>query len=223
MMDTLVGVAWDVFLIVGASSLSAVCIALTAAAVSALWDLALFFLGGEGVVMKLREYNVWSDWDRELDNMRAYNADEVDELLGSIRAAVDELYAAWTARGHNDGTSYVLRLSRARGALNALLGPAPASAAATDDDDDDAPANDTAVVHQCPPTGSGTMPCCGRLPFDRMSDRMTLDPDLVTCRGALDALLPPAATADDSPPDDCGGEHLEDGCGCKVCREGPSA
>lgn len=37
------------------------------------------------------------------------------------------------------------------------------------------------VVHMCPPEGSGLMPCCGRTPFEVMSDRMTLDADLVNC------------------------------------------
>lgn len=176
-------------------------------------------------MMGLREYNVWSDWDRELDNMRAYNADEVDELLGRIREAVKaergkvaalsvlSVYPYGATIG--DRQAWVDRFMVLAGgfmdataALDALLPPARAGGGPPPEGDD-APANDTAVVHQCPPTGSGTMPCCGRLPFDRMSDRMTLDLDLVTCRGA--------------PPDDCGGEHLEDGCGCKVCREGPSA
>jgi hypothetical protein len=39
------------------------------------------------------------------------------------------------------------------------------------------------IVHRCPPIGSGTMPCCGRTPFERMIDRLTLDPTLVTCEG----------------------------------------
>ena len=37
------------------------------------------------------------------------------------------------------------------------------------------------VTHMCPPKRSGTMPCCGFPPFERRSDRMTLDPELVTC------------------------------------------
>ncbi len=38
------------------------------------------------------------------------------------------------------------------------------------------------IVHACPPEGSGIMPCCGRTPFDApLTDRMTLDPALVTC------------------------------------------
>ena len=37
-------------------------------------------------------------------------------------------------------------------------------------------------THACPPGDSGTMPCCGRTPFEVPgSDRMTLDPALVTC------------------------------------------
>lgn len=106
--------------------------------------------------MALREYNVWSDWDRELDNMRAYNADEVDELLERIRRARDWVYATWKARGHNDGRGYQEALEKARAHLDELLAPTA-----------------------------------------------------------------PEAPAES--PDDCGGEHLEDGCGCKVCREGPSA
>lgn len=38
------------------------------------------------------------------------------------------------------------------------------------------------VVHQCPPGDSGTMPCCGRTPFEVSRwDRMASDPELVTC------------------------------------------
>jgi hypothetical protein len=38
------------------------------------------------------------------------------------------------------------------------------------------------VVHQCPPGDAGTMPCCGRTPFEvSPGERITLDPELVTC------------------------------------------
>ena len=37
------------------------------------------------------------------------------------------------------------------------------------------------TTHLCPPNGHGVMPCCGRVPFEVMSDRMTLDIALVTC------------------------------------------
>lgn len=38
------------------------------------------------------------------------------------------------------------------------------------------------TVHACPPGSSGVMPCCGRTPFEvSRSDRMTVDPALVTC------------------------------------------
>jgi hypothetical protein len=38
------------------------------------------------------------------------------------------------------------------------------------------------VVHQCPPPDSGTMPCCGRTPFEvKRTDRITMDEHLVTC------------------------------------------
>lgn len=40
----------------------------------------------------------------------------------------------------------------------------------------------TAVTHECPPEGRGTMPCCGLTPFEvPRTDRMTLDESLVTC------------------------------------------
>jgi hypothetical protein len=41
----------------------------------------------------------------------------------------------------------------------------------------------TSTVHMCPPDGEGTMPCCGATPFERYAsdERMTLDPELVTC------------------------------------------
>jgi hypothetical protein len=38
------------------------------------------------------------------------------------------------------------------------------------------------VVHQTPPDGSGTMPCCGSTPFEVPRwHRMATDPTLVTC------------------------------------------
>lgn len=38
------------------------------------------------------------------------------------------------------------------------------------------------VTHLCPPDGMQTTPCCGETPFDLpRTDRMTLDPSLVTC------------------------------------------
>lgn len=42
--------------------------------------------------------------------------------------------------------------------------------------------NDPPRIHRCPPAGEGTMPCCGRTPFEvSRSDGMTIDPDAVTC------------------------------------------
>ena len=39
------------------------------------------------------------------------------------------------------------------------------------------------IIHLCPPDGNGgLMPCCGLTPFEvPRTDRMTLDPALVTC------------------------------------------
>lgn len=40
------------------------------------------------------------------------------------------------------------------------------------------------TTHQSPTRGSGTMPCCGRTPFEvPRTDRMTVMPLLVTCEG----------------------------------------
>lgn len=40
------------------------------------------------------------------------------------------------------------------------------------------------VTHACPPKGSEVMPCCDRTPFEvPLTDRMTLEPNLVTCTG----------------------------------------
>lgn len=39
------------------------------------------------------------------------------------------------------------------------------------------------VIHMCPPTGSGVMPCCGGSPLEHLFDRMTIDPKDVTCPG----------------------------------------
>ena len=44
------------------------------------------------------------------------------------------------------------------------------------------------ITHLCPPTGSGQMPCCGRLPLEvPMWHRLTLKPELVTCPGKEEA------------------------------------
>jgi hypothetical protein len=41
------------------------------------------------------------------------------------------------------------------------------------------------VVHRCPRFGSGITPCCERTPWELpRTDRMTLDPALVTCKPA---------------------------------------
>jgi hypothetical protein len=38
------------------------------------------------------------------------------------------------------------------------------------------------VIHACPPGDEGLMPCCERTPFEvPEDDRMTLDPEQVTC------------------------------------------
>ena len=48
------------------------------------------------------------------------------------------------------------------------------------------------TVHACPPTGSGLTPCCGKTPFELSgSDRLTLDPALVTCAPQEPKPLPP--------------------------------
>lgn len=42
----------------------------------------------------------------------------------------------------------------------------------------------TSIIHQCPPRGSGVMPCCGRTPFEvPRTDRMTID-GIVTCNAS---------------------------------------
>ena len=39
------------------------------------------------------------------------------------------------------------------------------------------------LTHRCPPGREAVMPCCGRTPFEvPMTDRMTVDAKLVTCR-----------------------------------------
>lgn len=43
------------------------------------------------------------------------------------------------------------------------------------------------ITHQCPPDGSGIMPCCGRTPFEvARTDRMTLEATRVDCKGGSD-------------------------------------
>ena len=47
------------------------------------------------------------------------------------------------------------------------------------------------VTHQCPPEGSGVMPCCGRSPIGVPPyHRITLDPALVTCAGVEQEATP---------------------------------
>ena len=44
---------------------------------------------------------------------------------------------------------------------------------------------DDEVTHACPPGDAAVTPCCGRTPFELpRTDRMTLDPTLVTCARA---------------------------------------
>jgi hypothetical protein len=41
------------------------------------------------------------------------------------------------------------------------------------------------VTHACPPGDSGLTPCCGKTPLELpRTDRLTLDPSLVTCAAA---------------------------------------
>jgi hypothetical protein len=51
------------------------------------------------------------------------------------------------------------------------------------------------VVHHCPHDGMLVTPCCGRTPFDLpRTDRVTVDPSLVTC--FIARLPPPVAEAE---------------------------
>lgn len=44
------------------------------------------------------------------------------------------------------------------------------------------------VTHACPPEGGSVTPCCGQNPYGLpRTGRMTLNPELVTCKGAGDA------------------------------------
>jgi len=43
------------------------------------------------------------------------------------------------------------------------------------------------VVHLCPPGDEAQFPCCGGWPLERLGERMTADPALVTCPGRGDA------------------------------------
>jgi hypothetical protein len=45
------------------------------------------------------------------------------------------------------------------------------------------------TTHACPKRGSGVTPCCGRSPFELpRTDRLTLDPALVTCTAEREAV-----------------------------------
>lgn len=39
------------------------------------------------------------------------------------------------------------------------------------------------LVHLCPPGDEAQMPCCGGWPLERIGERVTADPALVTCPG----------------------------------------
>jgi hypothetical protein len=39
------------------------------------------------------------------------------------------------------------------------------------------------IVHRCPISSSNTTPCCNRTPWELLDGRMTVDPNLVTCKG----------------------------------------
>lgn len=42
------------------------------------------------------------------------------------------------------------------------------------------------VVHGCPPSGSSMTPCCGKHPLELpMIDRLSVNPDYVTCIGTV--------------------------------------
>lgn len=113
--------------------------------------------------MKLRKFSVWSNHSVPADEMQVYAAADVDALLARIRAAVvAERRAAAADTGNASG--WVARTMKAREALDALL-------------------TDGETIHQCPPDGQSITPCCGRIPFDLIGDRMATDPKLVTCRG----------------------------------------
>jgi len=62
----------------------------------------------------------------------------------------------------------------------AKLGYSPIDPPPLDQDDDDP----SEIVHACPPGDKLLTPCCGQSPHELpFSDRMTLDPALVTCGG----------------------------------------
>jgi len=42
----------------------------------------------------------------------------------------------------------------------------------------------TELVHLCPPGDEPQFPCCGGWPLERLGERMTADPALVTCPGS---------------------------------------
>jgi len=47
------------------------------------------------------------------------------------------------------------------------------------------------IIHACPPSGSGLMPCCGRSPIDvPLTERISMDGTAVTCAGVQKALPP---------------------------------
>lgn len=64
------------------------------------------------------------------------------------------------------------------------------------------------VVHACPPDGSGLTPCCGQTPFELpRDDRMTSDPERVTCSQLKKLRLPE-------------GRHFVSGAWVSCCEEG---
>lgn len=99
-----------------------------------------------------------------LSRTQVYRADDVDALLARIRAAVVAERDAPPCLCDSFPCKASCPHGQARAALDALLAGGE-------------------TIHQCPPDGQSITPCCGRIPFDLVGDRMATDPKLVTCRG----------------------------------------
>lgn len=117
--------------------------------------------------MTIARYTFRDGWHGRDDRGLWVRAADVDALLASIREAVEverDATLRHVLSRAKDRAPAFLAAERACNALDALLSGAE-------------------TVHQCPPDGSGIMPCCGRTPFEVSADRMADDPALVTCKG----------------------------------------
>lgn len=108
-------------------------------------------------------------------------ADEAEKHargFGNCQTEITDVHPIAVARA-------VLGETAPQDTCSALQGPhsTPGESADADQCPEPSDGRTAARVHASPPPASGLTPCCGRTPFELpRGDRMTADPDRVTCR-----------------------------------------